>query len=663
MRSTEQCDMCTYANTYQSPSAWHNPFSLARLFASLSCSGAFDPLPPAGTMASSSGGPAAKRPRAPMGGHRQRIALAEEAESRGDSKLSRVLMERWAWGDMSAPTIQTVAQAALEDGAHHRDLRVLASLGSNGRLPGNAHRDLERKLAPNGLTEAVSKMMVTMRKPPAGLVRVEHPVLWPHEIFAAIFRHYPAAFQTRIIGGDPGVIGRFWDQMEAHPAYAGHPLRARGDHKQRCIPLALHGDGVPVAGISRSWAKSVDIWSWTSILGKGSTKECYFLIYLLYWKYVVRIPGQNLYQQFSKRLAWSLYWLFVGRWPSRDWDERPYEPTSPEGRRAGQPLAGGYYGVLWCVKGDLEHMHKAFGLQHHGSHRPCSLCQADTDARPWTDGRPGAAAWMATVWTPDAWILAHPQRHEVFQLPGVTILNFVPDVMHTMYLGTHQYVLGSILKLLTHEIMPETPERNLEVVWTHIREYYREHRTPSQLNDLRVSMYFSRDRGPFPSLKAKAAEVRHLLGPMLYAFNKLCNEAIQQHQEIRLLLEAALQMEAVMDGCADRYSLPPPAARQFREAAFAFMQLNTSLAHHYHPRGIALFHCTIKFHYLLHLGLISSYMSPKVGWCFGGEDFMQRIKSVVQASQRASGPHLVVAKTIRKYVQGMGLGMMDTVLR
>jgi hypothetical protein len=48
------------------------------------------------------------------------------------------------------------------------------------------------------------------------------------------------------------------------------------------------------------------------------------------------------------------------------------------------------------------------------------------------------------------------------------------DAMHVLHLGCYQYVFGSCLALLTHHHMPAAPEQNLEVIWGHIKQYYKD---------------------------------------------------------------------------------------------------------------------------------------------------------------------------------------------
>lgn len=348
-----------------------------------------------------------KRPRAPPGGCRQqaRWAAAEGLQATAQSALGNLLVEKWAWGDLSGPMVQAIASAAVADGATHKDLDKLAQLGSHGAHQSNIHRDMLRALKPTPISGALTSMAVFVRKPPAQITKVQQPILWPHELFAAIYEHHPEGFVQRLCGGSQDNLAKFWNAMKhppAHPAYASHPLAAMPGHEKTCVPIALHGDGVPIAGVGRSWQKSLDVYSWCSLVGKGNTLRSNFLIHCMYGKLIVDVPGMNSFDAFCRRLAWSFEWLLLGKWPEKDW-----LGATLTDERAGSPLAGGFSGALWVIRGDLEFMSLKLGLENYNSRTPCGCCQANITDRPWKDGR-DTAAWRSTVWKNPAWWAARP---------------------------------------------------------------------------------------------------------------------------------------------------------------------------------------------------------------------------------------------------------------
>lgn len=437
---------------------------------------------PAPTQEWAGGGPPAQRRRHVPGGVRQQLAwqapdAEQDEEGDGLGSLSDLLVMKWAWGSFSARLVQQVAAASVADGLNKPFVRKLATLGSSGRLPQHCHSDLLRHLPTTHLHEALYEFAVWVAKPPAGIIQVGHEILLPHQLLHAMYTHHKDVFVRRLLGGSENNVQRFWEQMTAHPAYDQHPLSRRPDHKAKCIPIALHGDGVPVAGIGKSWSKSMDAYSWASLLTTGSVADCHFLIYAMFTKLAVRMPNRNFTEEFMKLLAWSLYWMFLGVWPKRDYNGNVYPPGSALAARGGQPLAGGFYCAVWCVRGDLDHMCKVYGFPMWNTATPCALCRANRTDIPWTDARPHAA-WRSTVFTNETWRVAVPRRHVLFELPGAGILTYLPDVMHMLHLGVYQYFMGSVLELLVYYIMPDSPESNLSVVWDMIRNVYKAPRFP-----------------------------------------------------------------------------------------------------------------------------------------------------------------------------------------
>lgn len=181
---------------------------------------------------------------------------------------------------------------------------------------------------------------------------------------------------------------------------------------------------------------------------------------------------------------------------------------------------------------------------------------------------------------------------------------------------------------------------------------------PSRFSDLKMSMVTVDDKR-FPTLKGKAAEVKHIAGGLAHVFAMQMNNNDPQEQEMMAIFKHILRVEEVLDDHADDFALPPAAAAKFEESAVAIVQLTTSLANFYHPKGILLFNFTIKHHYLQHLSLICHYANPRLGLCYQGEDFMGKVKQIIQASQRGTGPAVVQKKAMLKYAQALSMTFLS----
>lgn len=167
----------------------------------------------------------------------------------------------------------------------------------------------------------------------------------------------------------------------------------------------------------------------------------------------------------------------------------------------------------------------------------------------------------------------------------------------------------------------------------------------------------------FPVLKGKAAEIRGVLPAVTFVFTHHMDRTNTQHKQVKLALEAACEMEALLDDHKDSYTLPPGAADTFAKAANSLVLLQTALGNYFHARGILLFNFTIKSHYLLHLGMLCSHINPRAAWCYSGEDLMAKVKGIVQASTRGANATRIPAKVMEKYVRALGLGMHEDVWR
>ena len=261
-------------------------------------------------------------------GHRQRIAAAATA-SEGvirSSRLASELLGLWAWGQISTPVLHRIASAAIDDGCNLPDLRRLSAQSHPNRSV------MDQALPATWATKALSEQMLVLKNSPRSVKPCNVVMMLPHELFAALWEWDRNFFVHKLCGGPEGRIAEFWNQMEGHPALqADSPIAARSNYRTRCIPLALHGDGVACTGISKSWSKSADVLSWRSLLSKGHIKHDQFLCFVLAWSLMVAAGDTATWPMFLKKFSWSLYWLFVGKWPRRDYLGNPYPPDSREG--------------------------------------------------------------------------------------------------------------------------------------------------------------------------------------------------------------------------------------------------------------------------------------------------------------------------------------------
>ena len=157
---------------------------------------------------------------------REREREQERSRSPGRAPTSRLadrLLLNWAWKQSSAREVQELAFAAECDfGTHNPVLHKLASIGSAGRNPQNAQRDLERSFV-----KAPVKQFVYPLSNPASDVAY---MVCPHELFHMLCEQYPEKFEVHL-GARRAWLASFWENyartaegrelMQCHPDLQG----------------------------------------------------------------------------------------------------------------------------------------------------------------------------------------------------------------------------------------------------------------------------------------------------------------------------------------------------------------------------------------------------------------------------------------------------------
>jgi len=238
-----------------------------------------------------------------------------------ESRTARFLLEKFAWGFISTIFIQHIALLVLEDlklaqetGGKFEDLEKLANAGGKGKHPQNCHRDIMRFCQVPTLP--VFRVSLPFKD---GLEHLCH-VLLPHETFAAMYHNYRPAFDKYILGA-PGRMKAFWDSVHLHPALEGHWVKNQPGWRTKYVPVATHGDEVPVVGVGKVWSKSFLTFQWASLLAVGmghGTRETLFWIWGVFEKMAASGDAGTI-ERFLQILCWSWEVLKARKWPKKDW--------------------------------------------------------------------------------------------------------------------------------------------------------------------------------------------------------------------------------------------------------------------------------------------------------------------------------------------------------
>ena len=164
----------------------------------------------------------------------------------------------------------------------------------------------------------------------------------------------------------------------------------------------------------------------------------------------------------------------------------------------------------------------------------------------------------------------------------------------------------------------------------------------------------------FPSLKGRAAEIRHLVKPLLDACQQILKPDNRVHAQIILALTRMVEVEATLTRHRQLYAFTENVAKRFKRCCEDIISMNALLRRHFegvlvNDKPCFLFHFTIKFHYALHIADISLYINPRLGWCYQGESLMHRVRILVQASCHGVPAHQLADKVLKKYCQGLAM--------
>ena len=359
------------------------------------------------------------------------------------SKTADYLAEKFAAGSMSAQECSVLAQAVVADiKAASAGFNVLDELSSIAKQCERSHASR----AMNQLLESRSVLpntFVCNMQFTDGQHNTE--ILLPHEYFAALWASENT--RSKSLLPNPLELPNFWDAVKGHPCLQNHPLWKRRDAADKCIPLCLHGDEVPVAGVGKIWCRSVLCFSWFSVMSQAGGVNMHSSMQYIWgvFEKFATFEANGTMDTFWRIMVWSFTALWHGKHPTHDYRGVRFAANSPEAAKAGTWLAGGYYAVLFQLCGDLDYNAKWLSMPRwSAAERMCCLCRAQLNGvLSWRDNRL-SSAWQATEFTTATWSEGVSRTCRLFSLTGLTSLNVALDYMRCMYLGWLQFLYGSV---------------------------------------------------------------------------------------------------------------------------------------------------------------------------------------------------------------------------
>ena len=473
-------------------------------------------------------------------------------------------------------------------------VKGLATMGSTGEHQNNVWRDLKKRL-PVPKLPRLHEFKIPYQHSVLGYIFETTMMLLPHELFSAIYHHYPAMWRE-CMWPSAEVCLRFWNSVRGGMHFQCHPVRLL-PNLSKVIPLRLHGDGTPSSGVGKSWGKLVDIFSLSSMLVFGSSLLHNFMIWMVHQSLLCVAANHHTMNAFWKRFSWSCEALSTGEWPELDWNGKPIHSAM-----AGKKLMGGFVCYIWACVGDLDYWTKTLELPNSTSNTPCALCPANCTTHPWWHFRPDAA-WIRAIYTAVEFIAGGWNKCGLFDCPGVTVYSLYPDWMHVKHLGIDKVLLGSVLWVLVHWVLPGgDPAEKLSVVWSDVLRIYQEDNVPTRYGVIKMTMF---SKSSTPKLKGKASEIKCLLPVLVKVFQAYMNEDLGLHRKILSLLQLSTHLDVIIDRNSDQFALNEREANDLGACGFLFLAQLYEMSESFKNEDVALFCITAKAHYLMHICLLS----------------------------------------------------------
>ncbi len=148
---------------------------------------------------------------------------------------------------------------------------------------------------------------------------------------------------------------------------------------------------------------------------------------------------------------------------------------------------------------------------------------------------------------------------------------------------------------------------------------------------------------------------------LLAVFRTLMNPGDLHHKQVRLALKLSARLDEPLAEHKEADALLLQAATEFQETAINLLAVVTACAQACvamtPPRR--LFNTTIKYHYVLHIALNSHHLSPRLGWCYSGEDFKRAMKLLASTCCKPRTAFNVFQKMNEKYLLGLHHTFLD----
>jgi hypothetical protein len=180
---------------------------------------------------------------------------------------------------------------------------------------------------------------------------------------------------------------------------------------------------------------------------------------------------------------------------------------------------------------------------------------------------------------------AFPNRHRLFkEVPGLGIMHYIADILHSKWLGSDQYFLGSSIALLTHHVLADTPAVNLVRVWGDVRDEYGRQNVPhkNRYSKIRMSQYFAQSL-KLPKLKGTGVQCQGLTNVFAKVFEKHMDGDDPVHGRVLQGLKLQRRIDRLFLRNYRSYRMPAADSEEVIAASYELCRVVSDLIKHFHP--------------------------------------------------------------------------------
>ncbi len=600
-------------------------------------------------------------PMAPKRGRKR--DRAETLDGPGDvstSPLANLLLQYWAWGQLSAPMLQSIALAASRTAEGDYHVQQMARFGTSGRQPQNIQRSIISAYCPDVCAPEPFEIMVPVTlKVNTETVTQELPfhMFLPHEW---LFSLTQAGMADEILGIQQ--LAEFWQGQSADDPKLKLNPSLSGNNSKR-VPLMVHGDGG-----QHQKRDTLMIVSMRSVLTSLPIEKSQMLLAALPKRCRVQSKGTSLspeedsWYHIWRVLKWSFTAAFHGVMPNVDHLGQEFPANSRRAQLAGQPIMShSRNACIWVLAGDQDYQSNEMGLPHSSSNNPCGYCKCGVYQDLFTDFRL-TASWRNTQLQPEESRRSPRCSHLVLQVPGVVFEMFHFDAMHCLELGITGHVLANIMFTVVFQDMKQMSRAEaMKQLWSKVLKNYIDLNIPaeSRISNLQLKHFCTEGRPhkAYPDLSTaiKARERRYLIPVFLNICEEFRHgtEAKEHRFQAMRYLDRVYRIIDAEEG--SEFFHTDQQSRQLEQAIHSFLSHYAVLAKQAVNSSLLLWSIVPKFHYLIHLGQQARFLRSRKSWCYGSESMVGKIILLAASCLAGTPPHQVSIALCDKYRVAMHL--------